>query len=141
MHEQELITVVQLCRAVEPSTDFKERSRRLIAALPQKRPTWIEVVSRELVENLKFTFSLALASFILVAVFGGFAYWRNFIPGGRFTNESRELLSEAEQINLGIELGEAEYFTESAREMTLLLGEIRKPEEVPVDDLLDQIIF
>ena len=141
MEEQDFINAIRLCRSIEPSADFTNRSRRSVAALPQKRPTWFEVFRRELTENLKFSFSLAMASFILVAVFGGFAYWRNFIPGGRFTNESRELLSEAEQMNFGIELGEAKYFDESAKEITLLLGEIRDPKQESVDDLFDQIIF
>ena len=141
MEERNLISHIELCRSIEPSGEFRERARRAILSLPQKHPSWIEMVRHEFVENLKFSFSLALASFLLVAVFGGFAYWRNLIPGGRFTNESRELLTEAEKMNFGIELGEAEYFSESAKEITLILGEIKAPEDQSTDALLDQIIF
>ena len=140
MNENELINHISLCRSIEPSRDFMERSKKAILMLPQKHLSWGEMVRYEIVENLKFSFSLALASFLLVAVFGGFAYWNNLLPG-KFTTQSRDLLTEAEKMNFGIELGEAEYFSESAKEITLLLGEIREPEKTPEEALLDQIIF
>jgi|SRR3989344_3821076 len=138
--EELIIQTLKKCRSIEPTAEFKDRSRALILSHPRKRPSLLAVLRREAIENVKFTLALSLTAILLVAVFGGIASWERIFPNGPW-QERQNLLTEMETANFEIELREAEYFTESAKEIATLLGEIKNSETAPVDTLLDQIIF
>ena len=139
--EDTIIKILKSCRGlIEPAPEFKVRSRRTILETPRRAPSFLGILRREAIENLKFTLSLSLATILVVAIFSGIASWKRIFENP-WTPEGRELLTEAESLNFDIELGEDRYFSDSAKEIASLLGEIRESEATPVDTLLDQIIF
>lgn len=136
--EEKISEFLKACRGIEPSGEFKERSRRLILATEPRRLNIFGIIKQELLENLKFSLALGLASVLVFIMFGGVNYWGNKKQASNLNGE--ELLSEVRNIDFQIQLGEARYFTESAEEIAALLGEIKETDD-QIDAVLDKIIF
>jgi len=135
--EEKISKLLKICRGIEPSGEFKERSRRLILTTRPRRLTVLEIIKQEVLENLKFSLALGLASVLVFIMLGG-------INRGNREQASNiggaELLSEIRNVDFQIQLGEAEYFAESAEEIAALLGEIKETDD-QINTVLDQIIF
>src|SRR3989344_699511 len=135
--EEKISKLLKICRGIEPSEEFKERSRRLILSAIPRRLSVLEIIKQELRENLKFSLALGLASLLIFIMLGGIN-WGNKKQVSNL--ESEELLSEIRNIDFQIQLGEAKYFTESAEEIAALLGDIKETDD-QINTVLDQIIF
>lgn len=125
--ESNLYKVLKKAHGIAPTHEFKERSKRLILASHQNEPSILNRIIIELKENITFSLALTLTTFLLFAIVGGTAYFTN--RTGEVASNGTELTAEAENLNFGIELGQARYFNESAEEITALLNEIKTPEK------------
>jgi hypothetical protein len=142
MTEEELIQILKAGKSVAPRRELRERFLQSLEATPQKRATLREIIWREFAENLKFGAALGLATFLLFIAFGSVTWWSDFVrtPGGSGLSE-RELLTEAAKLDFEIQLGEAQYYTDSAREIAVILDEIDDPSRTmnTVDGALEEI--
>lgn len=136
--EEKISQLLKACRGLEPSGEFRERSRRLLLTHKPRRLTVFEIIRQELVENLKFSLALGLGSLLLFIMLGGVSYFKG--ANGTVNLDSAELLREVRNIDFQIQLGEARYFSESAEEIAVLLGEIKETDD-QIDEVLDKIIF
>ena len=136
--EEQIFKFLRSLRVIEPSVEFKARSRRLIFAHTQKRPI-LEILRRELAENLKFSLALGLASLLIFIAAGGFDYWEKLSQNTTALN-SQELISEVKNFDFQIQLGEAKYFDESAGAITALLDQIKDTDN-QINAGLNRIIF
>lgn len=134
--EEKLRALLQKGKEIAPSDEFVERSHRMIIGSPQLRHSLQSLIRREILENLKFGASLALAAALVLVVFGSFSYWGNLYGGSQALNEER-LREEAKNIDFQIQLSETTYYTESAQEIAVFLGEIDTRGSDTIDDALE----
>ena len=126
--EDKLLKILKKAKAIEPEEVFGARSRRLILAARQNQPGFLETVKIGLIENFKFGLALGLATILIIVIFGGFRYFENAAVTEAPAAGGQDLLAEVEKLDFQIQLDEAEYFTESAKEITALLKEIQRGE-------------
>lgn len=127
--EEQILKILRQGRSIEPSGDFKERSRRLIFLAPQRKPSIFEMARASLLENFSLSLSLTLAAFMIFAIIGGFGYWNSGEDATALNGQ--DIKAEAEKLDFQIQLKEAQYFTQSADEIAALLNEIKRPESKP----------
>ncbi len=140
--EDKLISILKTGRSIEPSRAFQERSRRALFAIPSPQRTsesfWHIIVRYTTAKNTRLGFALALATIlVMMAINNGISRWN---AAGNSANQ--ELLLEAKNIEFKIQLESANYFADSADEVTALLGEIKKPPKgQSTDGLLNKVLF
>ena len=138
--EDKILKILKQARHIEPRAEFQERSRRLIFLARRQRINIASAFINELRENFKFALALTLATFLLFTIIGGKLPLSKIFSGDATAFNGKELLREVENLNFQIQLGEAQYFSESAREIAAILGEIRNSDS-EIDKLLNEIIF
>ncbi len=119
--DEKLRKIFEEAKAIRPEGNFVARSRSMLFAAPPRPSVW-HVIQRGIMEPLTFGATLALASALILILFGGVSRL-----GGPADTANRELLSEAESLDFQIQLSEAQYFTTSADEVAVFLGELKKP--------------
>ena len=121
---KKLEDIFEGAKSIRPEASFVARSKSMLFSAPARTSIW-EIIRRGITEPLTFGVTLALASVLLLFLFGGVAPW------SAGDQKNRELLSEAEQLNFQIQLNEAQYYTESADEVAAYLGELKKSDTNP----------
>lgn len=140
--EEKLVKILKAGRSIEPTQEFRLRSENSILASRQNRTNFFATIKSELLENFKFSLALSLASILILVIFGSFSYWKSNSAQetANLNLNGQELLTEIQALDFQIQLGEAQYFNESALEIAALLKEIKTPVKGAVDELLNQII-
>ena len=125
--EDKIIKTLKALRAIEPSEDFVKRSRGLILASPRENHHLAGFKFR-IWESFRFAGALAMASFLIFAIFGGLAYFniKNLGPMILTSFNEGNLLTEANSLDFQIRLNEVNYYEESAKQVTALLDEVSK---------------
>jgi hypothetical protein len=127
IHDEQLKNFFRPGRNIHPSESFREQSLGLILSRTQKQPSFPETIRREFLENMKFSLALGLAAVFVFIALGSLSNWGGVMPGGA-TRANNELLSEAASLEFQIELGKAEYFTQSADEIALMVESLKNSE-------------
>lgn len=112
--EEKISKILKSARVIEASSEFKERSARLILSSRQNQPT-----AKVLSGAFGWRFSLGLAGVLAVFVLV-FLIYQGFLFKNGSAN-GHELLSEAAKIDFQIHLGEAQYFEDSSKDIAALL--------------------
>ena len=124
--EEKIYKILKAGRSINPSEEFKTRSRRLIVTTPQNQPGIFYTIRNELLENFGFGLALGLASLLIFVILGGFSYFKTSFAPENITLIGEELIAEVENLDFQIQLGAAKYFEESAEEIAALLKEIEE---------------
>lgn len=111
-------------KTVEPSQEFKARSRILVLSVPQNQPTVFSF--REIAPRIfrsGFTFALSAAMIFLLA--GGLsAFNKKFIsPAVLSALDPESLNKEMENFNIQIRIAQVKYYDSSAKKVEVALGE------------------
>ena len=85
-------------------------------------------------ENFKFGLALTLAGFLLFLSFSGFNYLKSFGQRNAVTVQ-KSLQKELADLDFQIQLKEIKYFDESAKEIAILLKEIKDQEATAKEPL------
>lgn len=113
MKDEELIKNLKAFSQIKPDSGFVERSRVLILAIPKKRV------------GFRFGPVLAFASLVLFLILGGLSYL-NSNKTSLTSLDADNLLKEAADLDISINLKEAKYFDESAKEVAAVLERVSK---------------
>lgn len=111
-------------KTVEPSHQFKARSRMLVLSAPQNQP---EPFSFRVISNRVFssglTFAMSAAMLFLLA--GGLsAFNKNIIsPAILSALDPESLNKEMENFNIQIKIAQVKYYDDSAKKVEVALGE------------------
>ena len=124
MKEEELIEILKAARGIMPREEFRANLKAHIFNTPQKPPTLWNSLRHQLGENIKFGAALSLATLMLFVAFGSITHWSTIFQNKGPDFDNQELHAEASKLDFEIQLGEAQYFTESANEIAALLDEI-----------------
>lgn len=127
MHEEQLKQFFRPGKHIQPSESFRAKSLGLILSRPQRQPTLLETIKREFFENIQLSLSLGLAAVFVFIALGSFSNWGSMFPGNA-ARTNNELLTEAASLDFQIELGQAEYLTQSADEIALMVESIKNTE-------------
>ncbi len=110
--EQKILQILKALKILQPEKGFLERSRNLIMSAPQKQ---FPGLVRGVLDSLKLSMALSLASLLLFVVIGGFSYLnlQKISPGAVSLINEAKLRSEASSLDFQIQLGEVKYYLES----------------------------
>ncbi len=122
MIEHALKRILKEGRAIEPNSDFRSRSERLITLTPQNKLGLFGTLRYEFAENASLSAALVLASILVAVAVGGFTY---FLRGTDQIARNTDLEAETRNIDFQIQLGEIQYLDDSTAEITAYLQEIQ----------------
>lgn len=108
----------------KPAGDFQERSRRLILMAQQNKYNLGGVIRQSLFD-FKLTLALTMAGLLIIFI-GSYSFFGSNLLTSRTANGA-DVKIEYENLNFQIQLKEAKYYTESAKEIAAVLKEIQKP--------------
>ncbi len=110
--EQKLLEILKALKILQPDKGFLERSKNLILSVPQKQ---FPGLVRGILDSLKLSAALTLASLLLFVVIGGFSYLnlQKISPAAVSLINEAKLKSEASNLDFQIRLGEVSYYLES----------------------------
>lgn len=111
-------------KTVEPSQEFKARSRMLVLNTPQDLPAQFSV--REIsVRFFRSGFTFALSAAMLFLLVGGLsAFNKRFIsPAVLSALDPESLNREMENFNIQIQIAQVKYYDSSAKKVEVALGE------------------
>lgn len=139
--EDKLITLLKTLSLIEPDEASKVRSRsRIVVA---KTPT-LSRVRTGFFESMKLGTAMALASVLLFIIVGGFSYFKltSVATVASSSFDFKTLSAEAANIDLRVQLGEAEYFDDSARQMATVLNDVSETAtDEEINKLLEEIVL
>ena len=122
---ENLEKILKTFKKLQPSEEFKARSRSLILAA-QQNPKRFLGIRFSVFEFFKLGAALTLASILTFIVIGGISALK--VSPSTFTSFDQSTLSdEAESLGLKIQLGEAQYFGDSRDEVSAALEKVSKP--------------
>ncbi len=142
LHDEQLKSFFEGGRHIRPSENFREQSLGMILSRPQKQSSLLETIRREFFENMQFSLALGLAAVFVFIALGSLSSWGSFIPGNA-ARTNQELLSEAAALEFSIELAQAEYFTESADTIAIVVESLKNQDahNRALDVLLEEQTF
>ncbi len=110
--EEKILQFLKALKVLQPEKGFLERSKNLIMSAPQKQ---FPGLVRGVLDSLKLSMALSLASLLLFVVIGGFSYLnlQKISPGAVSLINEAKLRSEASSLDFQIQLGEVRYYLES----------------------------
>ncbi|TSC89558.1 MAG: hypothetical protein G01um10143_48 [Parcubacteria group bacterium Gr01-1014_3] len=110
--EEKILQLLKSLKILQPEKGFLERSKNLIISAPQKQ---FPGLVRGVLDSLKLSMALSLASLLLFVVIGGFSYLnlQKVSPGAVSLINEAKLRSEASNLDFQIQLGEVKYYLES----------------------------
>lgn len=129
--EEQLFKKIKLLQSVQPRKEFTEQSRRLVLAAPQASP--LMGFFTRVIDTLKYSAALGLATVLLFLFIGGFSYFKitNISPLVLTSFEAQGLEQEVQSLDFRIQLGQAKYFDEATQQVA--------ESEKAIDELLNQI--
>ena len=127
MIEQKLKTYFERYKNLSPRADFVANSKKIIFSTTQQLPAFSWRL--RVFESITASGALALASILLVVLFGGFSYL-NYQGGSVATNtnspEAQALLKEASSLVASVQIKEIERFAESSEQVVTALDTLSK---------------
>ncbi len=110
--EEKILQLLKSLKILQPDKGFLDRSKNLIMSAPQKQ---FPGLVRGVLDSLKLSMALSLASLLLFVVIGGFSYLnlQKVSPGAVSLINEAKLRSEASNLDFQIQLGEVKYYLES----------------------------
>lgn len=127
---------------LKPHPEFIRQSRPIILTYTK---TGAFKILRILGDSIKFAAALSLASLLLLLVLGGMSYFKtNFSPVILTGFNTQKLLGEIDDLDFQIRLTEAQYYSQSTKEVAAAPDEVSQNDESvnkDVDKLLDEIIL
>lgn len=127
--DDKILKILKTGKLIEPSPEFKERSRRLLFAAPTPKKEYGFPAFFGLMENFRLRLALGTLGALLLAVLG-VNYWQTF---NQPNLNGQALKHEVENLDFQIQLQEIEYFENSAKEIAVILDDIKRaePKEEP----------
>ena len=122
---ENLEKILKTFKKLQPSEEFKARSRSLILAA-QQNPKRFLGIRFSVFEFFKLGAALTLASILTFIVIGGISALK-VSPSPLTSFDQNTLSDEAESLGLKIQLGEAQYFGDSRDEVSAALEKVSKP--------------
>jgi hypothetical protein len=121
MIEQKLTTYFSRYKKLSPSADFVASSKRIIVASRQELPALSWRV--RIFESVTASGALALASFLLLVIFGGISSIGGGAANVASSNnpEAQALLKEASSLVASVQIKEVDRFVESAEQVVTAL--------------------
>ncbi|MDD5547801.1 MAG: hypothetical protein PHN74_02830 [Candidatus Pacebacteria bacterium] len=120
---EKIIEILTKLKLIEPDENFKRRSIAVILNAPQST---ISAVSRSFFDSIKFGAALALASLLLVVVFGGISILKTLAPSALTSLNTDVLDKELKSTDIQITLSEINYYSDSINKVAMVLDETSK---------------
>ena len=127
MENKKFQNLIALIKKIEPSADFLHQSKMTIAVTLQEekaKQKSIRFIPMRMVEGITLRSTFAFASIFLVAIVASTAYFTTTSNHLAKSLDDKALAQEATSLDFEIQIAEAAYFDQSARQVALALDKI-----------------
>lgn len=127
----DIFSLIKKLHDITPDPEYTDRSKRAILGLPFEAPRERVTVGRFILNTLQFGSAIALASFLIMLVFGGFSIGGIFEQFRMASLDPQSLRAEADAIDIQIKIAELSY-TENTESTPMTLMAAPKVAPTPI---------